>query len=80
MRVVVDVSATNEGSEPITQTGRVPRVTCHFIDTAGASIHSSGLELRKDIGIGESVELEFTLAVGVDDVAEYALQSEWVEA
>lgn len=80
LRVVVDVMATNAGSEPISPTGRVPRVTCTFTDSAGATIHSSGLELRTAVRAGESVALEFTLAVDVDDVAGYALGSEWVES
>lgn len=77
-RVVVDVTVTNEGSEPITPDTPVPEVVCLFLDGAGKTLYESGLELPRRVGVGESVELEFTLAVNVDDVARYILQSEWV--
>ncbi|WP_226008014.1 hypothetical protein [Natrinema salinisoli] len=78
-RVVVDVTAENQGIEPITPEGRVPRVVCTFLDNGGETLHRSGLELKRSIGVEETITLEFTLAVDVDDVSRYALRSEWVE-
>lgn len=78
-RIVVDVAAENEGSEPITPDGQVPRVVCTFLDNGGETLHRSGLELKKFIGVEETTTLEFTLAINVDDVSSYELRSEWVE-
>ncbi len=78
-RVVVDVTAENDGLEPITPEAPVPGVVCTFLDDGGESLHQSGLELQKLIGVGETVALEFTLAVDVDDVTRYELRCEWVE-
>lgn len=77
-RVVVDVTATNEGSEPITPDAPVPEVVCLFLDGAGETLYRSGLQLSREVEIGESIDLEFALAVDVDDVARYTLQSKWI--
>lgn len=77
-RVVVEVTATNEGSEPITPDTPVPEVVCLFFDGAGETLYRSSLEVPRRVGVGESIDLEFTLAVDVDEVARYTLQSEWV--
>lgn len=77
-RVVVDVTATNEGNEPITPDAPVPEVVCLFLDGAGETLYRSALEVPRRIGVGDSIDLEFALAVDVDDVARYTLQSEWV--
>jgi hypothetical protein len=79
-RVLVEVTAENEGSEPITPDGRVPRITCTFLDGADESLHETGLQLIEPVGVGESTDLEFTLAIDTEDVARYELRSEWVEA
>ena len=78
-RVVVDVTVTNNGSEQITPEGRVPRLTCSFLDGSGVQLHQSGLELVEPLDVGEETMLQFTLAVDVDSVARYELRSEWVE-
>lgn len=78
-RIVVDVIAENEGSEPITPDGQVLRVVCTFLDNGGETLHRSGLELKKFISVEETTTLEFTLAIDVDDVSRYELRCEWVE-
>lgn len=65
-------------SEPITPDTPVPEVVCLFLDSAGEILSRSGFEVPRRVGVGESIDLEFTLAVDVDDVARYTLQSEWV--
>ncbi|WP_340101493.1 hypothetical protein [Salinibaculum salinum] len=77
-RIVVDVTATNEGSEPITPDAPVPEVVCLFSDSAGETLYQSGREVMNQVGVGESIDMEFKLAVDVDDVARYTLESEWV--
>ncbi|WP_226479874.1 hypothetical protein [Natrinema amylolyticum] len=78
-QVVVDVTAENEGVEPITPEVPVPQVVCTFLDNGGETLHQSGLKLKEFIGVEETITLEFTLAVDVDDVTHYELRSEWVE-
>lgn len=78
-RVVVDITIENDGSDPITPEGRVPRITCTFLNDSGEQLHQSGRELVEPVGVGETTTLEFALAVDVDDVTGYELRSEWVE-
>ncbi|ELY63254.1 hypothetical protein C489_19351 [Natrinema versiforme JCM 10478] len=78
-RIVVDVTAENDGLESITPEVPVPQVVCTFLDKDGETLHQSGLKLKKSIAAGETITLEFTLAVDVDDVTRYELRSEWVE-
>jgi hypothetical protein len=78
-RVVVDVTAENGGNEPITPAGAVPRVSCTFLDAAGETLYQSGLEVTSVVDVGETVSLEFTLAVAVEDLSRYTLRSEWVQ-
>jgi len=77
-RVVVDVTATNEGEERITPNTPVPEVVCLFLDSAGERLYRSALTLPRRVGAGDSVELTFTLAVDVDDLARYTLSSRWI--
>lgn len=79
-RVVVDVTARNEGDEPITPEGRVPQVRCAFLDGSGGTLYEPGRELTEAVGVGETVSLEFAMGVDVDEVARYAIRCEWVEA
>lgn len=79
-RVLVEVTAENDGREPITPDGRVPRITCTFLDDAGETLHEAGRQLIEPVGVGESVSLEFTLAIDTDDVSRYELHSNWVDA
>jgi len=79
-RVVVEVTVENDGSEPITPDGRVPQITCTFLDGAGERLHESGLQLIEPVAVGASKSLEFTLAIDTEDVARYELRSEWIEA
>ena len=78
-RVVVDVTVTNDGSEQITPEGRSPRFTCTFLDDAGERLFESSRELLEILGTEETTTVQFSLAVGVDDVAAYQLRSEWAE-
>jgi hypothetical protein len=78
-RIVVDVTAENEGSERVTPEAPVPRVVCTFFDDAGETLYRSGLELTSAVDVGGTIDLEFTLGVDVDDVARYTLRGEWVE-
>jgi hypothetical protein len=78
-RVVVDVTAENDGSEPITPEVPFPRVVCAFFDDAGETLYRSGIKLTQPVDIGETVTLEFPLAVEVDEVTRYELRSEWIE-
>lgn len=79
-RVVVDVTARNEGDEPITPEGRVPEVACAFLDGDGATLYEPGRELTEAVGVEETVSLEFAMGVDVDKVARYAIRCRWVEA
>lgn len=78
-RVVVDATVINDGNEQITPEGRVPRLTCTFMNDSGVRLHQSGLELVEPLDVSEETTLQFTLTIDVDDVARYELQSEWVE-
>lgn len=78
-RVVVDVTGEHGGSEPITPEGSVPQVVCTFLDDSGDTLHESGLKLSNGIGVGETITLEFTLAVEVDDLDRYTLRCEWAD-
>lgn len=77
-RVVVGVTATNEGDERLTPDVPLPRIVCTFLDSASESLYESGLELPRTVDVGESADLEFTLAVDVDDLTRYTLRCEWV--
>lgn len=79
-RVLVEVTAQNDGVDPITPDGRVPNVSCTFLDGTGETLHEAGRQLAEPVGVGESTSLEFPLAIDTDDVTRYELRSEWVEA
>jgi hypothetical protein len=76
-RIVVDVTIENDGRDAITADGRVPRITCTFLDNSDERIHRSGRELTEPLGTGETTSLSFSLAVDVDDATRYELRSEW---
>ncbi|WP_436903450.1 hypothetical protein [Halovenus halobia] len=78
-RIVVEVTIENDGSQPITPEGRVPRITCTFLDNSGERLYQSGLEPVEPIGVGETTTMEFPLAVNVDDVTRYELRSKWTD-
>lgn len=80
VRIVVEATVKNDGSEPITTEDRVPQVTCTFVDSAGETLHQSGLELVDPLDVGEETTLEFTLGIDTDEVEKYKIRSEWVEA
>jgi len=77
-RVLVETTVENDGAEPITQEGQVPRITCTFLDDAGEQLHESGRELVQPLDVGASTDLDFSLAVDTDDVTRYELRTEWV--
>jgi hypothetical protein len=78
-RVVVDVTAENDGEKRLTPEKPVPRIVCTFLDGSGGTLYESGLQLPETIDPGGTVALEFALAVDVDDLSRYTLRSEWVE-
>lgn len=78
-RIAVDVTLTNDGSEPITPEGRVPRLTCTYLDDSGEELYQSGRELVEPLDIEETTTLQFTLGVDVEDVAAYELRSKWTD-
>jgi hypothetical protein len=78
-RVVVDVTVTNEGSEQITPEGRSPRFICTFLDNSEERLFKSSRKLVDVLDTEDSMTVQFALSVGVDDVAEYELRSEWAE-
>lgn len=79
-RVLVEVTAENDGDEPITLDGQVPNITCAFLDDAGETLHEAGRQLVQPVGVGKSISMEFSLAINTEDVTRYELRSEWVEA
>lgn len=79
-RVLVEVTAENDGDAPLTPDGRVPEIVCTFLNDAGETLHESGQQLVQPLAVGESTALEFSLAVDTEDVTRYELRSEWVEA
>lgn len=78
-RVLVEVTAENDGDEPITTDSQVPRIICTFLDDTGESLHESGRQLVQPLGVGESTSLEFPLTIDTEDVTRYELESEWTE-
>jgi len=76
-RVVVDVRATNDGNERLTPTSPAPRVVCTFLDGDDERLYQSGLDLPRAVDVGETFNLEFTLAVDVDDLARYTVRCTW---
>jgi hypothetical protein len=80
VRIVVEVTVENNGDEQITPEDRAPQITCTFVDSAGETLHQSGLKLVDSIGVGEETTLEFTLAVDTDEVEQYKLRSDWIES
>ena len=79
-RVVVDVTVTNDGSEPLTLETRVPRLTCTFVSESGEQLLQSGRKLVDQLDSEESTTVQFALAVNVDDATRYELRSTWAEA
>jgi len=79
-RVLVEVTAENDGDEPITTEGQVPNVTCTFLDDDGERLHEAGRQLVQPVGVGESTDLEFPLTIDTENVTRYELRSVWVEA
>ena len=78
-RVVVDVTAENDGDERLTPADPAPRIVCTFLDGSGETLYQSGLELPRPVDVGETITLEFSLAVDVDDVKRYTIRGEWSE-
>lgn len=78
-RVLVEATVENDGDDPITQDGRIPKITCTFLDDAGEDLHESGRELVQPLSVGESTVLEFPLTINTDDVTRYEFRIEWGE-
>ncbi len=79
VRILVEVTLENDGTEPITADGRVPRIVCTFRNDSGESLYESGRRLTDSVEVGETTTVEFPMAVNVDDVTRYELRSEWVD-
>ena len=79
VRILVEVTIENDGTEPITPDGRVPRITCTFRDDSGENLYESGRKLTDPIEVGETTTVEFPMAVNVDDVTRYELRGEWAD-
>jgi hypothetical protein len=78
-RVVVDVTAENDGTEPLTPAEPTPRIVCTFLDDGGETLYQSGLDLPRPVDVGATITLQFSLAVDVDDVERYTIRGEWSE-
>ena len=78
-RIVVDVTVMNDGGEQITPESRLPRVICTFVTDSGEQLFQSGRRLLEALDTEETATVQFTLAVSVDDVAEYELQCRWAD-
>jgi len=78
-RVVVDLTITNDGSEQITPEGRSPRFICTFLADSGEQLFKSSRKLIAGLDTEETTTVQFTLAVSVDDMAEYELQCRWAD-
>ncbi|NLV08332.1 hypothetical protein GOC83_19635 [Haloarcula rubripromontorii] len=78
-RLLVDVTAENTGSEPVTPDGEVPKLSCTFLDGAGRTLHRSGVQPVEPIAAGDSVAFQFQLGTQVSDVTRYELVGELVQ-
>lgn len=79
VRILVEVTLENDGTEPMTLDDRVPQITCTFRDDSGEDLYESGRKLTDPLEAGETTTVEFTTAVNVDDVTRYELRSEWAD-
>jgi hypothetical protein len=79
-KVVVEVTAENAGSDPITSESRIPEITCTFLDSNDETLYEPSIKLVRPLEVDQSTTLEFTLAIDTDDVSRYELRSRWVEA
>lgn len=78
-RIIVTVTADNNGQEPLTPDEPVPMIDCRFLNEAGEQLHRSGHELTAELPVGEAAEFEFGLGTNTREVTRYALRAEWVE-
>lgn len=76
-RYVISVTATNDGNDPVPEDNRRPKFACVFRDESGDTIHETSRELLESIPPGGSVDLEFILAVDVDQAKRYVLSVGW---
>ncbi|WP_262177196.1 hypothetical protein [Haloarcula laminariae] len=78
-RLVVDVTAENDGTDRITTEGRVPELACTFLDDDGEQLYRSGLKPRDPIGVGATSAFEFALSTSVSEAERYELTATWTE-
>lgn len=78
-RLVVDVTAENNSEDPITAAGRVPELSCTFLNDAGERLHRSGVQPLDTIGAGAAATFEFQLGTRVSEAARYELAAAWTE-
>ena len=76
-RYVISVTATNDSDNPIPEKNRRPRFECVFRDGDGTTLHETSSELLETVPPGESVDLEFVLAVDVEQAKQYVLSVVW---
>jgi hypothetical protein len=76
-RLVVTVTAENGGEEQITPDGRVPELSCTFLNDAGEPLHDSGLQPVEAISAGETATFEFQLGTRVSEASRYELAAAW---
>jgi len=79
-RLLVDVTAENTGSEPITPDGEVPKLSCAFLNGTGETLHQSGVQPVEPIAVGDAAAFEFQLGTRVEEVQRYELAGDWVES
>ncbi|WP_324664582.1 hypothetical protein [Haloarcula sediminis] len=76
-RLVVDVTAENDGTDRITPEGQVPELACTFLDDAGEQIYRTGLQPRDPIRVGATSAFEFALSTRVSETTRYELTATW---
>jgi len=79
-RVVVDVTAKNGGESPITPDGRLPQLSCAFLNESEETLHQSGVQPVEPIDVSETASFEFSLGTRVDEVTRYELGVDWIDA
>jgi len=75
--LIVDVTAENGGQNRITPDGRVPQVTCTFLNADGETLHQSGIQPLEPIAVGTATELQFKMGTHLNEVTRYELTAAW---
>lgn len=75
--LVVDVTAANDGGDPITPDGQVPELTCTFLNSADETLHESGVQPLEAIDSGDAATFQFKLGTRVSEASRYELAAAW---